>query len=257
VTEIPSKRFALDALRSAEPGTLVREPLLPGQLPEVRTELVSIRGPFEGTEQPAGDVYVLLIGLAGTGAVRSGGASFELVAESLARPPHGKAYEIRVADAAELHVLHVTKSLDETDRKVIADGPADHAELFACRFADGPTYSEGIKSARTVNRTLLPEGKVPRFCLGSVKTTGPDQVARHKHPMLEQLFLGLRDCRCTVHADDASALLTGNTLLHIPLGSDHAVTVAEGDTLDYLWFDFFHTLADQSWIRDQHITNDE
>ena len=253
---IALQSLPLDSLAGAGRASLVCRDVLPGEVAEVRTELVSVTGPRDEIEDPGDDVCVVLIGLAGTATVRAEDASFELAAESLARPPCGREYGLRVADGDEAHVLRVSKRLNDEDNAVIAGQPAEHAALYAARFAECPTYSEGIKSAKTVNRTLLPEGVVPRFCLGSVETVGPDEVARHEHPMLEQLFLGLRDCRCTVVADDASAVLTGNTLLHVPLGSNHAVAVAKGDTLYYLWFDFFRTLADQSWIRDQHIVDE-
>ena len=253
---INCQRFSLDKVSGAEPGAFACEELLPGEIDEVRTELVSIEGPFVASEEPGDEVCVVLIGLAGRGTVQSAGSSFEVVGESIARPPYAAGYTVEVPDGGELHLLRVAKSLDETDRAVIAGRPGELSGLYAARFADCPTYSEGIKSAKTVNRMLLTEGQVPRFCLGSVETTGPDSVGAHEHPMLDQLFLGLRDCRCTVRADDAEALLTGDCLLHIPLGSSHSVSVAEGDTLYYVWFDFFHTLDGEAWIRDQHIMDE-
>ena len=49
--------------------------------------------------------------------------------------------------------------------------------------------------------------------------------------------------------------LTGECLLHIPLASRHGATVDEGDTLYYLWFDFFFTLAGQEeyMSREHHM----
>jgi len=249
------ERFSFDT-DAPGPGTVRAEPALPDEVAEVSTELVHVTGPIPAREEPSPDVYIVLIGLAGQGTVRSGESSFELVAESLARPACGHAYELEVADGAELHCLRVTRSLAEPDKQEMAAEPDRHAAMYASRFADCPTYSQDIKSARTVNRMLLPKGKVPRFCMGSVQTTGPDQVAAHRHPMLDQLFLGLNDCRCTIHADADATLLTGSMLLHIPLGSNHSATVAEGDTLYYVWLDFFRTL-DLSWITDQHIIDEK
>ncbi len=250
-----SERLSLDCLTGTDPGTMLCEELLPGEIEGVRTELVSIKGPHRTREPADADACTVLIGLAGGGTVAAGGAVFDLVAESIARLPYAEEYEIDVAEGEEIRLLRIVKALDATDKAVVADRP-DCAAPDGKRFADCPTYLEGIKSAKTINRTLLREGIIPRFCLGSVETTGPDAVASHEHPMLEQLFLGLRDCRCTVFADDASALLTGNTLLHVPLGSNHSVTVAEGDTLYYLWFDFFETQEGLSWIRDQHVVDE-
>jgi len=123
------------------------------------------------------------------------------------------------------------------------------AAYSACR-----TYREAIKSEKTVSRTLLPENIIPRFCAGSVQTTGPDQVGAHRHPMLEQLFVGLPGNDCRVYADDASCAFGGNMLLHIPLGSEHSVRVDPGKALHYIWIDRFRS-GDVSWITQNHFEN--
>jgi quercetin dioxygenase-like cupin family protein len=105
------------------------------------------------------------------------------------------------------------------------------------KFAECPTYGEAIKSAKTTSRTLLPKDVVPRMSIGTVETIGPDKVAPHAHPMLEQFFLGLEGNDIVVHADGAQTALGANTLLHIPLGSSHGAEVAEGKKLHYVWMD--------------------
>jgi hypothetical protein len=118
-------------------------------------------------------------------------------------------------------------------------------------------YKESIKSPKTTSRTILPENIIPRFCLGSVETTGPDTVGAHAHPMLEQLFFGLPHNDCVVKADEAVTTFKENTLLHIPLGSTHGVTVEEGRILYYIWMDLFRSQDDMSYIRENHITKDK
>src|SRR5262249_24808278 len=150
-------------------------------------------------------------------------------------------YGITVRQGAVAHCLEVTKALDAADQDEIAQRIRSHTTLYMRKFKDCPEYTEDIKSRKTINRMLLPEGYVPRFGLGSVRTRGPDRVGSHVHPMLDQLYLGMDDCRCTVHAGRARTVLEGDCLLHIPLASRHGATVAAGDTLYYLWFDFFLT----------------
>jgi hypothetical protein len=75
--------------------------------------------------------------------------------------------------------------------------------------------------------------------------------------MLDQLFLGLKGCKCSCYADGAETLLTENTLLHIPLGSRHSTSVAEGELLSYIWFDFFLTLEGQRYMSEQHKMDDQ
>ncbi len=45
-------------------------------------------------------------------------------------------------------------------------------------------YKELIKSENSINRILVPETLIPRFCMGSVESYGPGEVLKHLHPML-------------------------------------------------------------------------
>jgi len=69
------------------------------------------------------------------------------------------------------------------------------------------------------------------------------------HPMLDQLFLGLTSNDVTVHADDRSAEFKEYSLLHIPIGSSHWVTVEENKKMYYMWMDFFLTKEGQEWLK--------
>ena len=104
---------------------------------------------------------------------------------------------------------------------------------------------------------ILPEDIVPRVCIGTVETTGPDEVASHTHPMLEQLFLGLKGNEVRVSADSEITGFRENDLLHIPLGSDHGVKVAEGKALHYLWVDIFSDRSALDYMRDNHTILEE
>jgi quercetin dioxygenase-like cupin family protein len=81
-------------------------------------------------------------------------------------------------------------------------------------------------------------------------------VAEHDHPMLDQLFLGLKGCRCHCYAGYDHALLEENMLLHIPLGEKHHVEVGDGDRLAYIWLDYFLTLEGQKYMNEQHQVKD-
>jgi mannose-6-phosphate isomerase-like protein (cupin superfamily) len=120
------------------------------------------------------------------------------------------------------------------------------------RYSECVPYTEAIKSPRTTSRTIVAPTTVPRFCMGSVNARGPDEVAPHSHPMLEQLFFGLPGNACMVTADDAEAVLGERTLLHIPLGSRHGVRVHEDSRMHYVWMDFFRREEDLAWVQEQH-----
>ena len=104
---------------------------------------------------------------------------------------------------------------------------------------------------------ILPEDIIPRFCMGSVETSGPDNVGAHSHAMLEQLFYGLKMNNCIVKADEIKATFKENYLLHIPLGSRHEVVVEEGKVLNYIWMDLFRSQEDMGYIKENHIMKDK
>jgi hypothetical protein len=143
----------------------------------------------------------------------------------------------------------VRKRITQADRPEIARFPQFNAAPHVMKFKDCPKYGEAIKSPKTTSRTLLPENYVPRVALGTVETTGPDKVGAHRHAMLEQLFLGLRENDITVVADEARANLTPLSILHIPSGSMHGAEVAGGKKLHYIWMDFFPTKEGQEWLK--------
>jgi len=132
-------------------------------------------------------------------------------------------------------------------------------KLFFTRFEDCEPYTEKIKSPNTISRTVLHADIVPRVSLGTVEAMGPDKVGAHKHPMLERFFLGLSNNDITVYADDTfTEFKEYSTLLHIPLGSNHSVTVDENKKMNYMWMDFFLTKEGQVWLKThQPISTDK
>lgn len=166
-------------------------------------------------------------------------------------PGHEHAAVIRAAGRLLFLELRLALTSDDLAWAAGREIKPPYFETYsACR-----TYREAIKSEKTVSRTLLPENIIPRFCAGSVQTTGPDLVGAHRHGMLEQLFLGLPGNDCLVQADEASCAFTGNMLLHIPLGSEHLVRVEPGKPLHYIWIDRFRSAEDVSWIKQNHFEN--
>ena len=161
---------------------------------------------------------------------------------------------LTASDSNSIQLLElIVKSLPD-DVTAAADAAARKALPFALEYKDASTYSESFKSAKTISRTLIPKGIIPRFAAGSVQVSGPDAVGEHSHPMLEQYFLGLPGCNAIVKANGETAKLCAWTLLHIPLGSTHGVTVDEENDLHYIWIDLFRNLEGEAWL-DGHVDN--
>jgi len=254
---IRSEIFTLSEAEHARPGEMTALELLPGEVKGVSTELLCLAGPAKKSWKADDGAYVVLLFLEGSGQFKSGDEVFTIRSPSIVRVPFPLPWHLAVPESRRLCLLKVTKALDQADKAEMARKSEAQAVFYARELADCPAYKEDIKSARTINRMLLDEGLVPRFCMGSVETAGPDKVANHIHEMLDQLFLGLPGCLATCHADGESAMLTHNCLMHVPLGSNHSVSVAEGDKLHYIWMDFFSTLEGQEYMRKQHKVEPE
>ncbi len=235
-------------LPSGRPGVQIK-PVLQGEIKEVSVDQVSIIGPAKHLEPAnAGSALVWLV-VDGKGTMVAGTSRYEVEGETIARAPQGVAWQIEVPEGQTLHAVRVRRTLTASDLAELKKYPQNNAAPLVKKFRDCTPYGEAIKSPKTVSRTLLPENFVPRMAMGTVETSGPDVVGRHKHPMLEQIFLGLKGNDITVLADDNRANLTGFSILHIPLGSNHGAEVAAGKHLHYVWMDFFVATEGQEWLK--------
>lgn len=249
LAKIPLEQLQIAAPQPAPgPGVVVRN-ILKGEIPGVVTDQVSITGPASHHESAGQGTEVVWLFLGGRGTLKTGTRSYQIEEETIARAPLGWTWDVTAPAGAVLHALRIRKTLSEADRAEYKNYPANNAAPHVMKFSECPTYGEAIKSRKTTSRTLLPENYVPRMAVGTVETTGPDIVGAHSHPMLEQLFLGLKDNDITVTAGAARANLKQFTLLHIPLGSNHGAEVAAGKKLHYVWMDFFTTKEGQEWLK--------
>jgi aromatic ring-cleaving dioxygenase len=246
---IPIRKLDLSTPRpGAKSGVQVQQ-VLPGAIKGVTVELVSIIGPGRHIEPSNSAREVVWLILAGKGTLLTKDKTYAIEGETIARAPNGWACQIDVPRGEALHALRVRRQLTADDQAELKKYPENNAAPHVKTFSECPAYREAIKSPKTVSRTLLPENYVPRMAMGTVETTGPDKVGAHRHPMLEQLFLGLKDNDITVIADDAKANLTAFSILHIPLGSDHGAEVADGKKLYYVWMDFFAAKEGQEYLK--------
>jgi mannose-6-phosphate isomerase-like protein (cupin superfamily) len=254
---IAVEKFDLALARPAAEGRIETRKVLPAEIQGVITDLVSIQGPGRHTEPSSTDCEVIWLVLAGKGTLRTKDMTYEVEGETIARAPLGWPWQIDLSRGEILHALRVRKLLSADDRLELQKYPQNNTAPYVKKFIECPAYREAIKSPKTVSRTLLPENYVPRVAMGTVETTGPDTVGAHRHPMLEQLFLGLKDNDIMVSADEAKAQLTSYAILHIPLGSNHGAQVREGKKLYYVWMDFFITKEGQEWLKMHKPTVEE
>lgn len=233
------------------------EELLKGEIADTKIEHIGYVGPTEKTIKLMDENVTMFLFVSGKGTIYANSIMRSLTPESIAIPLNEiRQVKFEVPKDEELHFLQFTKKLSSQDIEDLNNFPEENKHnLFFTRFIDSEPYTEKIKSPNTVSRTVLPADIVPRVSLGTVEANGPDEVGAHEHPMLDQLFLGLTDNDITVHADGASTELKAYSLLHIPIGSSHWVTVDEGKKMNYMWMDFFLTKEGQEWLKTHKPTS--
>jgi len=232
----------------AAPSSVAVQSVLVGEVPGVAIDLVTIRGPAQFRD--AGDLNheVVWLFIGGRAVLHTRNLDYKLTEETIARAPLGWAWSIDVGAGQTLRAIRIRKELSVEDRGELAKFAGNNAAPWIRRFLECPSYTEAIKSSKTVSRTLLPENFVPRMAVGTVEATGPDRVGRHKHPMLEQYFIGLQGNDATVSADAVNIWFPEFSILHIPLGSMHGTEVSAEKRLYYVWLDFFATKEGQEWL---------
>ena len=248
----PQPEIVVQLLQMEIPsGTnIFTEELLKGEVADTTIVHTAYIGPIEKTLKLREGAVDMFLFVSGTGTIHAHTVSRGLSPESIAIPMNNTRHvRFTIPEGEALHFVQFTKILSPQDIEDLKHFPKENKnDLFYTRFADCEPYTEKIKSPNTVSRTVLPADIVPRVALGTVEAKGPDEVGAHRHPMLDQLFLGLSDNDITVHADGASAPLKEYSLLHIPIGSSHWVNVEEHKKMHYLWMDFFLTKAGEEWL---------
>ena len=236
--------------------TIIKENILADEIKGIHIVHYLIRGKTDITENCQPGFYDVLLSLSGKASLVIREKQFNFNGLTISRIPYKESYKIRIEKGDNCSFIRLRKILNKDDRRLIGQNKENHSFIYIRNINDCLIYTEHIKSDKTLNKMLLPVDLVPRFCMGTVETQGPDEVGEHEHAILDQLFLWLNGCRCTCHADGEQILLTENMMLHIPLGSKHSVTVEPDDTLYYMWFDFFLTLEGQKYMGEQHQMDD-
>lgn len=227
----------------------IRKILLPGEINGIETLFVAIERQKRYKYLPEEKKMRILLFTHGVGNILHGDIRIPVQVPCLFIP--GLKQEFSITGGKEnLFYLEIEMVLTIKDLDILNKGQA-HFPIYSI-YAESRRYIESIKSEKTISRMILAEDIVPRLCIGSVETSGPDDVAAHKHPMLEQLFFGLKGNDVVVTANEAETRFLENDLLHIPLGSRHGVSVESGKALHYIWIDLFHSQEDMGYIKDSH-----
>ena len=143
---------------------------------------------------------------------------------------------IKVLVKKHSNLLEIRWDMNTEDKAEIGSGCTVYP--VTGRYEDALQYRDPFKSEKTISRALLPQRTIPRFAMGSVETYGDDLIGQHAHPLLDQFFFSFPENDMDLLIDDIVYPMKGNSLVHIPLGSDHGVSVKGKQTAHYIWIDF-------------------
>ena len=210
------------------------EALLPGAIPGATVFLHVI--PEGGAlTLPADPAFISILFLcAGEAVFAAAGREWAYAEKAVFVPLPEQSAGVKAIQTA--HVLEIRWELIDADRAELAGKIAGFP--YTQRYVDAMQYRDPFKSEKTISRAILPHRTLPRFAMGSVETYADDLIGQHEHPLLDQFFFSFPENHMTLLIDDLRYPMGPDTLLHIPLGSNHGVSVTGDEVSHYIWIDF-------------------
>lgn len=223
--------IAIDAVGERK----ARKPLLPGAIPGATVSLHTLAPGEELTREPAGERAFIFLSIDGKFTFAAGGENRAVSGRYVFIPSGSQRAQFRAESPTRL--LEIVWEIPPNSREEWRDTRFPFP--YVQEYFSAAQYRDRNKSDKTISRELVRQRIVPGFCMGSVESYGYDKVAQHPHPMLDQFFFSFPENEVEVLIDDFRIPMGGDTLLHIPLGSNHGVEVREGRHMHYIWIDFF------------------
>jgi hypothetical protein len=163
-----------DTVRSSEPQQLLRGEIegasvLSYRLPQGTTVLFS----------PRNDCVRIFILIEGEAEFSTAGRAFLFRERTFFVPDPARDLSVRAA--GNPHFLELRWDVSEKDAPVMKSF-SPRAPLVQ-PYAASPLYDDDTKSKKTLSRSIILQHVLPRICIGSVETEGPDRVDAHVHPM--------------------------------------------------------------------------
>jgi len=211
-------------------------PMLPGAIPGAKVQLRTLESGDSFTCVPVTGKAFIFLSIDG---------DFTFAADEVTRAVSGRYVFIPGSKQQAMFTATTRTRLLEIAWTVPKDQPGqwgqpeEQAFPYIQEYITSLQYRDRNKSDKTISREMVRQRIVPGFCMGSVESYGYDKVAQHPHPMLDQFFFSFPENDVDVLIDDFRVPMKGDTLLHIPLGSNHGVEVLGDNHMHYIWIDFF------------------
>lgn len=211
------------------------EPLLPGAIPGVSATLRLPAAGEKFTVPPRENRAFIFFLLDGNLRFSAGGTEGEFSGRHVFIPSARQSAEFLAGTPAR--ILQIEWEIPESEREQWNRPQREFP--YIQEYSTSVQYRDPNKSDKTISREIVRQRIVPGFCMGSVESRGCDKVAQHPHPMLDQFFFSFPENDIDVLIDDFRVRMKGDTLLHIPLGSNHGAEVCGENRMHYIWIDFF------------------
>lgn len=134
-----------------------------------------------------------------------------------------------------LEYIHVVTELNDYDKHCLYASKMRLPRFR--RLQDGWEYYEAFKEEGITSRMLLEHRNLGRVSCGAVTGKGPTVVGQHIHNEILQWYIMLPGSKMTYTAGEESTLLESGDISFTPTGFFHGSEAAEGDTIDYIWFE--------------------
>ena len=134
-----------------------------------------------------------------------------------------------------LEFIHIITELNDYDKHCLWNSKMRLPRFR--RLEDGWSYYEDFKSEDVESKMLLEHRNLGRVSCGAVLGQGPSTVGQHIHDALLQWYIALPGTKMTYTAGGESVVLEGGDISFTPTGYYHGTEVADGDQMDYIWFE--------------------
>jgi len=172
--------------------------------------------------------------LDGSGTFEHENNNITLVELALFVPSYKKS--TKLTSLTDIHMLEIRRLLNEDDIKELKNCKIEFP--IVRNYVDCVKYTDRSSSAKSIKRSVLEQHIIPRFAMGTCETYGQDHMKVHSHPLLDQFLFSFAENEIVLIIDDIKIPMEGNTIIHIPLGAEHGVEIAEGKHMHYIWMDF-------------------
>ncbi len=210
-------------------------PMLPGSIPGAILHLRTLQPGEEITVEPQADKAYIFLVIDGDYTFSAGDVTKTASGRWVFIPSWNQTAKFQAS--TKTRVLQIQWDIPENGCEEWKNPQREFP--YIQEYITSLQYRDKNKSDKTISREMVRQRTVPGFCMGSVESYGYDKVAQHPHPMLDQFFFSFPENDVDVLIDDFKVPMKGDTLLHIPLGSNHGVEVLGDNHMHYIWIDFF------------------